>query len=93
VGRGLDREAAVRCNPDEFKLGLLLAYLELETAIEAIEADYKFLGKGCSPEDAIDALLRTPDAAKCIRAATDAFNQKIVTLQRRSFQVLQGGRQ
>jgi hypothetical protein len=93
VGRGPDREAAVSCDPDEFRHGLLLAYLELETAIEAIEADYAFLNEGCSSEDAVDALLRVPDAAKSIRAACDDFNQKVVALQRRSFRVLHGGRQ
>jgi hypothetical protein len=84
----------VSCDPDEFRYGLMLAYLELERAIEAIEADYEFLfHEDRSPQDALDALLRLPNAAKCIRAATDDFNQKIVALQRRSFQVLHGGGQ
>jgi hypothetical protein len=79
---------------DEFRFGLMLAYLELETAFDAIMADYEFFDEDCSPGDAVDALLRTaPDAAKIIRAPTDDFNKKIVALQRRSFQVLRGGRQ
>ena len=78
---------------DEFRSGLMLGYLELETALDAIEADYEFLDEDCSPEDAVDALLRAPDAAKRLRAACDDFNQEVVALQRRSFQVVQGGRQ
>jgi hypothetical protein len=78
---------------DEFRYGLMVAHLELATALEAIEADYEFLVEDHNSEDAIDALLRAPDAAKCIRAAADAFNQKIVALQRRSFQVVRGGKQ
>jgi hypothetical protein len=93
MGCGLDRKAAMSCDPDEFRYGLMLAYLELETALGAIQADYEFLDKDRSPEDAVDALLRAPVAAKCIRAATQIFHEKIVALQRRSFQVLQGGRQ
>ena len=79
--------------PDEFRFGLVLAYLELETALDAIETDYEFADEDCSSEHAVDALLRAPDAAKRIRAACDEFNEKVVALQRRSFRVLHGGRQ
>lgn len=80
---------------DEFGFELLNAYAELETALEAIEVDYRFLDEeGDLLPGAVDALLCfLPGAAKDIRAATDDFNQKIVALQRRSFRVLQGGRQ
>ena len=71
----------------------MLAYIDLETALDAIEAGYGLLDEDLSPRDAVDALLRAPDAAKRIRAATDDFNQKVAILQRRSFQVLRGGRQ
>jgi hypothetical protein len=79
---------------DEFRFELLSAYVELETALDAIENVHELLDEegGLLP-GAVDALLRAPDVAKSIRAATDDFNQKIVALQRRSFQVLRGGRQ
>jgi hypothetical protein len=79
---------------DEFRFELLSAYVELETALDAIENVHGLLDEegGLLP-GAVDALLRDPDVAKRVRAATDDFNQKIVSLQRRSFQVLHGGRQ
>jgi hypothetical protein len=84
----------VSCSPDEFRYGLMLAYIELETALDAVEADYEFLfHEDRSPQDAVEALLRAPDAAKCILSACNGFNQKVVALQRRSFRVLHGGRQ
>jgi hypothetical protein len=79
---------------DEYKFELLNAYNDLGTALDAIAAGYGALDeKGDLLPGAIDALLLfLPDAARDIRAATQTFNEKIADLQRRSFQVLQGGR-
>lgn len=58
------------CDPDEFRYGLMLAYLELETALGAIQADYEFLDKDRSPEDAVDALLR----ARCSKVHSRRYS-------------------
>ena len=82
--------------PEEFKSNLMLAYYELETALALTLSDYDELldEKGDLLPGAIDALLIfLPDAARDIRAATNDFNEKVVTLQRRSFRLVRGGRQ
>ena len=78
---------------DEFKFELLNAYHDLGEALGAIAAEYGLSDQDYSPEEAIEVLLRGPDAARDIRDACSDFNEKVAALQRASFQVLRGGRQ
>jgi hypothetical protein len=70
---------------DELNYEFLLAYDDLALQLEAVLDD---CGVG-DVEDVIEVLQRAPDR---IRAVTQAFNEKIAVLQRRSLRVLPGGR-
>jgi hypothetical protein len=71
---------------DELNYEFLRAYDDLALQLEAILDDCE-VG---DVEDVIEVLQRAPER---IRGVTQAFNEKIAVLQRRSLRVLQGGRQ